>query len=96
MAQAVELEALIDAIASAVIGAQDKIEVYQAGLLSQYLDPDHRPRTIDIRVPSNRVDAGPGDEVTLRVPILSLVGATRLAITSMEITMDVDLGSNSL
>lgn len=92
MAQSVELEALIDAVASAVIGAQDKIEVYQAGLLSQYLDPEHRPRVLEIRVPSTRADAKPGDEVTLHVPILSLVGATRLAISSMEVTMDVDLG----
>jgi hypothetical protein len=88
----VELEALIDAVASAVISAQDKIEVYQAGLLSQYLDADRRPRTLDIRVPSNRLGAPPGEEMLLQVPILTLVGANRLAIESMEIKMDVDLG----
>jgi len=92
VAQSATLEALIDAVASAVIGAQDKIEIYQAGLLAQYLDPDRRPRTIDIRVPSNRSNAGPNDEATLSVPVLAVVGATRLAIESMEVSMDVDLG----
>ena len=93
MANNVTLHDLIEALANAVVEAQDQVERYQTSNIRRYFDENDRPRRIDIAGPSIRPDAEPGEEDLLVVPLLALVSATRLAIKDVEISMEVRLGS---
>lgn len=92
MATNISLNDLVDAIANAVIDAQDRVERHQVALLQNYFDDDNRPLTLTLRVPSMRDSAGLLGEDELEVPLLALVGASRLAIKELEITTKVTLG----
>ncbi len=89
----VTLHDLVNALANAVINAQDQVERYQTSNISRYFDEHSRPRRIDIAVPSLRSDAKAGEEDLLGVPILALVKATPLAIKDVEVSLEVRLGS---
>lgn len=93
MADNVTLHDLVEALANAVVEAQDRVERYQTSNVQRYFDENNRPRRIGIVVPSIRSDAEPGDEDLLPVPLLALVNATRLAIKEVEVSMNVRLGS---
>ncbi len=90
MADGVTLHDLIEAIANAVIGAQDKVERYQISNIRRFFDDNNRPVGVEVTLP--KMAARDGEEITLRVPLIALVGATRLSIKDVEITMDVELG----
>ncbi|CEE22200.1 hypothetical protein XACJK48_2970015 [Xanthomonas citri pv. citri] len=51
MAQ-ISLNDLIEALAGAVIDAQDRIEQHQMANLGAFFDEDNRPRSVLIRLPS--------------------------------------------
>jgi hypothetical protein len=89
----VELHDLIEALAGAVIEAQDRIEQHQIANLGSYFDADNRPRSVLIRLQSLSPDAHPGDEDLYRAPLLPLVACNPLKIKEVEITFDVDLGT---
>tara|TARA_R110002167_G_scaffold96911_3_gene256312 strand:+ start:31 stop:582 length:552 start_codon:yes stop_codon:yes gene_type:complete len=93
LANGVTLHDLIEALANAVIEAQDRIERHQTANISRYFTERGRPIGVDIVVPSIRPDAEDGEEDLLRVPMLSLVNATRLSIKDVEVSMEVTLGS---
>ncbi|OWQ83827.1 hypothetical protein CDN99_25515 [Roseateles aquatilis] len=93
MSSRVQLKDLIEALAGAVIDAQDRIEQHQITKLAQYFDDDNRPRTVLIRLPSVRPDAPEGSEDLYRAPLLSLVPSNALKIKDVEIRFDVDLGA---
>ncbi len=93
MSTPVELNDLIEALAGAVIEAQDRIEQHQIANLGSYFDSDNRPRSVLIRLPSLSPDAQPGDEDLYRAPLLPLVACNPLKIKEVEITFDVDLGA---
>ena len=87
---------LIEALANAVIEAQDRIERYQIDSLKSYLDDDNRPHSLDLRVPSLRLDAEPKDgesfaEDAISVPLLALVKRSHLTIKDLEVDFEVDL-----
>jgi hypothetical protein len=56
----------------------------------------HRPVRVEVRVPSLRPSAAPGDEDVISVPLLSLIGSVRLAIKDVDIAMEVDIGELGL
>jgi hypothetical protein len=85
------LDSLIESLANAVVEAQERIEKYQISLLSGYFDENHRPRAVDLRLPSLSPSAQPGDERIIHVPLLALVGSPLLNIKDVEITFDVAL-----
>src|SRR5476649_2349091 len=93
MSTPVDLKDLIEALAGAVIEAQDRIEQHQISNLGSYFDSDNRPRSVTIRLPSLSPDADPGDEDLYRAPLLPLVACNPLKIKDVEITFDVDLGT---
>ena len=95
MSSRVDLKELIEALAGAVIDAQDRIEQHQIAKLGQYFDEDNRPRTVVMRLPSMQPDAEPGTEDLYRAPLLGLVPANALKIKDVEMRFDVDLGALS-
>jgi len=86
------LPGLIEAMAGAVIDAQDRIERRQMAYLSEYFDEDNRPKSIVIRMPSMQPDATVEDEDLYRAPLLPLVSTNLLRIKDVEISFDADLG----
>ena len=94
MAETVTLKHLIEALAGAVISAQDRIEKHQISNIGQYFDEtSHRPISVNIRLPDMSVNAKEEDEVDISVPLLALVGSSVLHIKSMDVEFDVDLSS---
>lgn len=93
MATQTSLNELIEAIAGAVVDAQDRIEQHQMAHLSDFFDEDNRPKSVVIRMPSMQPGAGEGDEDLYRVPILPLVSTNVLRIKDVEIRFDADLGN---
>lgn len=87
------LPGLIEAMAGAVIDAQDRIEKRQMAYLGDYFDENNRPKSIVIRMPSMRPDATEDDEDLYRAPLLPLVSTNLLRIKDVEISFDVDIGS---
>ncbi|HEU5137494.1 MAG TPA: DUF2589 domain-containing protein [Steroidobacteraceae bacterium] len=92
---AMTLQDLLEALASAVIGAQDRIEEHQNASLGSYFDSDNRPKSVLIRLPSLHPGAEEGDEDYYRAPLLSLTSANPLRIREVEIDFDVQLGEIS-
>jgi hypothetical protein len=93
MSSKVELKDLIEALAGAVIEAQDRIEQHQIVNLSSYFDSDNRPKSVLIRLPSLTPGAEEGSEDLYRAPLLPLVSTNLLKIKDVEISFDVDLGA---
>jgi hypothetical protein len=93
MAPQTPLPGLIEAMASAVIDAQDRIEKRQIQHLGDYFDEDNRPKSIVIRMPSMRPGATEDDEDLYRAPLLPLVSTNLLRIKDVEISFDVDMGA---
>lgn len=92
MATQTSLNTLIEAIAGAVVDAQDRIEQHQMSHLSDFFDEDNRPKSVVIRMPSLHPQAEEGDEDLYRAPILPLVSTNVLRIKDVEITFDADIG----
>ena len=92
MAARITLKDLLEALASAVIGAQDRIEQHQAASLGSYFDSDNRPKSVLIRMPSLHPGSEEGDEDYYRAPLLSLTSANPLRIREVEIDFDVQFG----
>jgi hypothetical protein len=92
MAAQTSLNTLIEAIAGAVVDAQDRIEQHQISHLSDFFDEDNRPKSVVIRMPSMHPEAGEDDEDLYRAPILPLVSTNVLRIKDVEITFDADIG----
>ncbi|QWT19097.1 DUF2589 domain-containing protein [Bacillus sp. NP157] len=93
MTSAAPLEGLIEAMASAVVEAQGRIEQAQVAHLGDYFDEDNRPKSVVIRMPSMKAGAEAGDEDLYRAPLLPLVPTASLRIKDVEISFDADLGS---
>jgi hypothetical protein len=92
MADFVPLQALVHSIASAVTDAQQEVEKAHIANLVTYLDREHRPLTLQLRVPSIRPEAAPGEEDTYQAPLLALVPQSMLRIKQVEISFDIELG----
>lgn len=92
MASNIPLNDLIEALAGAVIEAQDHIEQHQITNLLGYFDSQNRPKSMVIRLPSIHPQAEEGSEDFYRAPLLPLVSTNLLKIKDVEITFDVDLG----
>ncbi|MFA4485271.1 DUF2589 domain-containing protein [Xanthomonas perforans] len=90
MAQ-ISLNDLIEALAGAVIDAQDRIEQHQMANLGAFFDEDNRPRSVLIRLPSQHPEAGENDEDLYRAPLLPLVSSNVLRIKDVEISFDAQL-----
>jgi hypothetical protein len=86
------LNDLIEALAGAVIEAQDRIEQHQISNLLGYFDSQNRPKSLVVRMPSIHPGAEEGSEDLYRTPILPLVSTNLLKIKDVEVTFDVDLG----
>ncbi len=90
MADGVTLHDLIEAIANAVIGAQDKVERYQISNIRRFFDENNRPVGVEVRMP--KLGGEDGEEVSIRVPLLALVTQSRLSIKDVEVSMDIEIG----
>lgn len=91
----IPLDDLIEALAGAIIDAQDQIEQHQLSNLLNYFDDQQRPKSLMIRLPSMHPDAGEDSEDLYRAPLLPLVSPNQLKIKDVELTFDVDLGNLS-
>lgn len=89
MAGPIAFQQLVEALVTALLEAQDRIEVHQLSLLRSYFDDQDRPRNAFIKVPS--LSYGADQDVTLRVPLLALIHPNLLKIKDAELTFDVDL-----
>jgi hypothetical protein len=87
------LPGLIEAMAGAVIDAQERVDHRQLAYLGEYFDDNNRPKSIVIRVPSMHPDASEHHEDLYRAPLLPLVSTNFLRIKDVEISFDADLGS---
>jgi hypothetical protein len=92
MADFVPLQALVHSIASAVTDAQQEVEKAHIANLVSYLDREYRPLTLQLRVPSIRPEAAPGEEDAYQAPLLALVPHSMLRIKQVEISFDIELG----
>lgn len=92
MANFVALKDLVHAIAGAVTEAQQEIEKAQIANLTSYLDRQSRPLTIQMRVPSIRPEAAPGEEDIYQAPLLALTSHNSLRIKQVEVSFDIELG----
>jgi hypothetical protein len=94
MAEPVSLNDLIEALAGAVIFAQDRIEKHQLSKISQYFDEtNRRPISVNIKLPDISLDAAEDDEIDISIPLLALVGSSTLHIKGMDVEFEVDLSS---
>jgi len=94
MAETVSLKDLIEALAGAVIFAQDRIEKHQLSKISQYFDEtNRRPIAVTIKLPDMSTEADEEDEVDISIPLLALVGSSSLHIKGMDVEFAVDLSS---
>ncbi len=91
MAYQLSLNELVEALAGAIIEAQDRIEQHQISNLARYFDRDGRPESLNVRLPSLHPQAETGDEETYRAPYLALVSTHLLKIKDVELSFDVDL-----
>jgi hypothetical protein len=92
MSTNIPLNDLIEALAGAVIDAQDRIEQHQVSNLLGYFDEQLRPKSLMVRLPSIHPQAEEGSEDLYRAPILPLVSTNLLKIKDVEVNFDVDLG----
>jgi hypothetical protein len=92
MASNIQLHDLIEALAGAVIEAQDSIEQHQISNLLGYFDKDNRPKSLVVRVPSIQPQAEEGAEDLYRAPLLPLVSSNMLKIKDLKVSFDVDIG----
>jgi hypothetical protein len=92
MAAQTSLNDLIEALAGAVIEAQDRIERHQIENLQSYFNTNGRPKSITIKLPSMHPHAGEDDEDYYRAPLLPLVSTNLLKIKDVEISFDAELG----
>ncbi|MGI4732346.1 MAG: DUF2589 domain-containing protein [Janthinobacterium lividum] len=89
----VGLHDLVGSVASSIVEAQGLVELHYLKLLSGYFDETGRPVSLDILLPSAAAGGGPPRHVGL--PLLSLVETSPLAITEMQIELEVELGDLS-
>jgi hypothetical protein len=87
----IPLENLIEALAGAVIDAQDSVEQHQLRNLARYFDGDKRPRSLVMRVPSIRPDAKANEYDLYRAPLLPLMSVNNLKIKDVEISFSAEL-----
>ena len=92
MANFVALQDLVHSIASAVAEAQQEVEKAQIANLVSYLDSERRPLTLQLRVPSIRPEAQPGEEDFYQAPLMALVARSPLRIKQVEVSFDIELG----
>lgn len=92
MANFVALQDLVHSIASAVAEAQQEVEKAQIANLVSYLDSERRPLTLQLRVPSIRPEAQPGEEDYYQAPLMALVARNPLRIKQVEVSFDIELG----
>lgn len=92
MASSIPLNDLIEALAGAVVEAQDRIEQHQIAGLLGYFDKHNRPKSLLVRLPAIHPHAEKGAEELYRAPLLPLVSRNQLKIKDVEMTFDVDLG----
>jgi hypothetical protein len=95
LATNITLDDLVEAIANAVVRAQDQVERHQTSLLRAYFDGDGRPLSVKLRVQSLRDDSDEFGEEILVAPLIALVGRTTLSIKELEISTKVTLGDLS-
>ena len=93
MAGEVSLNELIEALANAVIEAQDRIEQHQISNLSRYFDEDNRPVSVDVKLPSVDPAADETEDTNYRIPLLALVSSNPLKIKDVEISFDADISA---
>lgn len=90
----VSLPELVEAIATAVIEAQDRVDVHQLALLQRYFDKDDRPRSTSMVVPSLSLSTAPGDgteDVRITIPWLALIRPNLLSIKEAKVDLEVEL-----
>lgn len=92
MSSSIPLKDLIESLAGAVIEAQDKVEQHQLESLAKFFDRDKRPKSMVMRVPSIRPDAGENEYDLYRAPLLPLVSMNQLKIKDVQISFDADIG----
>jgi hypothetical protein len=88
---------LIEALANAVIVAQQRISQHQINNVRRFFDEDNRPVSVDIRTPSVAPDAktdeeGNQPEDVHRIPLITLVQSNQLTIKEFDVNFDVTLG----
>ncbi|GAA0669959.1 hypothetical protein FHT00_000532 [Sphingomonas insulae] len=84
------LHDLVGSVASAIVEAQGMVENAFLALVRRRFDKDGRPYGLHIRMP--RAPGAVPDHEDMSVPLLSLVESRLLAIESMRIDLDVELG----
>ncbi|WP_432738291.1 DUF2589 domain-containing protein [Maridesulfovibrio sp. FT414] len=91
MSNTLNFRDFIQAMASAVIETQNRIEKHQLMNIRSYFDVDSRPRCMEIYAPSMHPDAAENEEDIYRVPLLPLVAPNMLKVKDVEMTFDVEL-----
>lgn len=88
----VSLPELVQAIANAVIEAQDQIDKHQLALLQRYFDDDDRPKSASMVVQSlSLTTAEEKPDVRINVPWLALIRPTLLSISEVQVDFEVEL-----
>ncbi len=93
MANSTSLEDIVRAIAQSIMQAQHMVEKEQVSNFASFFNEDRQPTSIDIRLPATHSTAQADDMLHYRLPLLSLVPHSSLAIGEAEIDLDLELGS---
>jgi hypothetical protein len=83
---------LLQAIHSAALKAQELTEEQHIHQLGKYFDDEGLPIIQEIQVPSLDPDDDPGNMVTLRVPLMSLLPPSAIKIKELKVDFEVGLG----
>ena len=90
MRRMIALKSLLEAVAGALVGAQNGIDWLQLKHLRDFLHGDATPRTMKFRLPAPGAEE---DALTeYHAPLLSLVAPQILGISSAELDCQVGLG----
>lgn len=92
MADRTTLRSLVQGVAGAIISAQQEVERQQILNLGAFFDKSLRPLMMNMRLPSLRHGAEPGEEDILEVPLLTVVPHSPLRISEVQIDFDIELG----
>lgn len=95
MAALTSLEEMIRAIAGSIMNAQHMVEKAQVANIASFFDDDHRPTSLDLKLPAIHSTAAEDASYEYRLPLISLVQHGSLVIGEAEIDLDVELGAFS-
>ncbi len=85
------LDQLVSALAGAVVDAQNQVQQIHIGELSRFFDKEGSPISVNLKIPRVNPDTNNQEQVTVSVPLVTLVNPKQISIQEMQVSLQVDL-----